>query len=66
MEESKDLLIIKVNANISQGGMKRIRESITRQKEEGLIILPYFCEALVVPKGIETEVEGGKTDGRNL
>lgn len=59
MEEDKGVLIIKLNANVSQRSLTRIRESIVRQKESGLIILPSFCEALVVPKDIKIQVEEG-------
>lgn len=57
MEEDKGVLIIKLNANISQRSLERIRESIIRQKESGLIILPSFCEVLVASKNVKIKVE---------
>lgn len=58
MEEDRNLLIIKLNANISQRSLTRIRESIECQRKSGLIILPEFCEVIVTPKDTLIEVEG--------
>lgn len=63
MKSDKDVLVIKINANLNQRSLTRIRECIMRQKESGLVILPDFCEVIVVPKDIEIQLEG-KDDGR--
>lgn len=57
MEKDKDLLVIKPNIHLSPRDLRRIRESVQQQKETGLVILPFFCEAIVVPKDIEVRVE---------
>lgn len=65
MAENKDLLVIKPNIHLSPRDLRRIRESIMLQKETGLVILPFFCEALVVPKNVEIRVEE-RYSGREL
>lgn len=54
-----DMLIVKINGVImSAEYLKMLHDNIFKQKESGVIILPSFCEALVVPKNIEIKVEG--------
>lgn len=57
MEENNDLLIVKLNMHLRARDIQRIRDSIQKQKETGLVILPAFCDAIQVPKDIEIRVE---------
>ena len=50
-------LVIKVNRELPTKLMMNIRNQIIKQKEEGVIVLPSFCEAIVVPNGIDIRVE---------
>lgn len=60
MEESKDLLIVKLNMHLRARDIQRIRDSIQKQKETGLVILPAFCDMIQTPKNIEIRVEEAK------
>ena len=55
-----DILVVKVNANLPADSMEDIRTSILKQKNTGIIVLPNYCEALVVPEGTEITVVGGE------
>ena len=52
-------LVIKVNRELPTKSMMDIRNQIIKQKEEGVIVLPSFCEVIVVPNGIDIRVENG-------
>jgi len=45
-----EILVIKVNALVSSKAKERLRKSIVEQKETGVVFLPYFAEAIAVPK----------------
>ena len=53
-----DLLVIKVKPgiNIKADLMDRWRKEILRQKETGVVLLPWFLEAVVVPDDIEIQI----------
>ena len=55
-----DILVVKVNNNLSAVGMADIRANILKQKDDGIIVLPNYCEALVVPEDTEITVVGGE------
>lgn len=54
-----DLLVIKVKPgiNLKADLMDHWRKEILRQKETGTVLLPWFLEAVVVPKDIELKFE---------
>ena len=52
---SKDeILVIKTNQyKLSPEDMHNLRQQIIKQKEEKVVLLPYYCEAIVVPEDVE-------------
>ena len=56
---SKDeILVIKVNGfNLSPEDMHNLRQQIIKQKEEKVVLLPYYCEAIIVPEDVDIRVE---------
>lgn len=50
-----DLLVVKVEdgVNIKADMMGHWRKEIMKQKETGVIVLPWFLTAVVVPEDIE-------------
>ena len=52
-----DVLVVKINALFSSDKIFAIRKHILKQKESGVIVLPSYCEALVVPEDIEIKLE---------
>lgn len=59
-----DLLIVKVKdgINIKADMMGFWRNEIIKQKESGVIVLPWFLTAIVVPEDIEIKVEKSQED----
>ena len=51
------LLIIKANVLASVRFLEELRESICRQKEDGVIVLPSYCDPLLVPEDVEIRME---------
>ena len=52
-----DVLVVKINALFPSDKISAIHKDILRQKESGVIVLPSYCEALVVPEDIEIKLE---------
>lgn len=53
-----DMLVIKVNHfHLSPEDMHNLRQQIIKQKEEKVVVLPYYCEAIIVPEGVDIRVE---------
>ena len=54
-----DLMVIKVinGVNIKPELMKHLQKDIIKQKETGLVILPWFLTAVVVPEDTEIRIE---------
>ena len=52
-----DVLVVKINALFPTETLSKIRKHILRQKESGVIVLPSYCEALMVPEDIEIKLE---------
>lgn len=54
-----DLMIVKAidGVNIHADLMEHLQKEIIKQKETGVIVLPWFLTAIVVPEDIEIKVE---------
>ncbi len=52
-----DILVVKVNMFCKPKEMDTIQDCILAQKETGVVILPPYCEAVVVPEDVEIRVE---------
>lgn len=52
-----DILVIRVNYHVKPSQLTKIRDKIIKQKESGTVILPPYCEVLVVPEDCEIRVE---------
>jgi len=59
----KDLLIIRqTKFNYSPEDLQKMRENITKQRDEGIILLPYTCEVITAPEDVRIEFEDRKKD----
>ena len=56
-QEPCDLLIIKSDIFLHQDDREKWMESIKREKESGVIILPPYFEPLLIPNDIEINIE---------
>lgn len=52
-----DVLVVRVNTFCKAKEMENIRKYIKAQKETGTVVLPPYCEALIVPEGCEIRIE---------
>ena len=54
-----DLMVVKVinGVNIKPELMKHLQKDIIKQKETGVVILPWFLTAVVVPEDTEIRIE---------
>lgn len=60
-----DLLIVKVKSgiNVKADLMDHWRKEILRQKETGVVVLPWYLKAEVIPKDIEIKFEEDQSCG---
>lgn len=56
--KQKEILVIKLNAFLNIKDTNRLYKSIMAQRENGLIVIPPYCEALIVPEDVKVKVEG--------
>lgn len=61
-QEPCELLIIKSDIFLHQDDRKKWVESIKREREKGVIILPPYFEPLLVPNDIEIIIEQEPTE----
>lgn len=53
----KDVLVIKCRAVIKPEKLNEFRETFIKQKAEGVVVIPPYFDALVVPEDIEIRME---------
>lgn len=60
-----DLLVIKVKSgiNVKADLMDHWRKEILRQKETGVVVLPWYIDAVVVPEDVEIKFEEDQVGG---
>lgn len=51
-----DILIVKCNAFLPQEKMQAVLDNLRAQKETGVILLPPYLEAQIVPEDIEIKL----------
>lgn len=53
-----EILVIKTNQfKLSPEDMHNLRQQIIKQTEEKVVLLPYYCEAIIVPEDVDIRVE---------
>ena len=52
-----DTLVVKTKIYLKSDVYKKLYASLMSQKENGLVIIPAYCEAIVVPDNIEIRME---------
>jgi hypothetical protein len=57
-----DILVVKVNMFLKNKELEAVRQYILEQRKTGVIVLPLYCEAIMVPKDVEIKFEGVETD----
>ena len=57
-----DILVVKVNMFLKNKEAEAVRQHILEQRKTGVIVLPTYCEAIIVPKDVEIKFEGVETN----
>lgn len=52
-----DILVIKVNAFLSRKDMNDLTKYIHESMKTGLVVLPPYCDAQIVPEDVEVHIE---------
>ena len=52
-----EILVVRCNMPLPAEDLNRARKTIKAQVEDGVVILPYFMEPLVVPADLEIRIE---------
>lgn len=52
-----DMLVIKVNAFLSGKDMNGLTKYIHESMKTGLVVLPPYCDAQIVPDNLEVHIE---------
>lgn len=55
-----DILVVKCGAFLKPDKMEELHEKLIKQKETGVIVLPVYCDAVIVPKDTEIRMEENK------
>ena len=55
-----DVLIIMSDHNLSVRELGNLYDNLLNQKKNGIILLPYFCNAIIIPEDVEIRMEGGE------
>lgn len=53
---SNDILVVKVDQVVPAKRMSKIRQVLLKQRDEGVIVLPCYCSAMVVPDDVTIKV----------
>lgn len=51
------IIIIKVNGYIKSENYEKLRKMLFNQLENGLILVPHFCDVVVIPKDVDVKFE---------
>lgn len=57
-----DILVVRINMFLKNKEQEAFRQHILEQRKTGVIVLPPYCEAIMVPKDVEIKFEGVETD----
>ena len=52
-----DILVIRIKPGNPDADVYHLQKQLIEQKESGVVILPSWTEAVIVPKGMKIEVE---------
>lgn len=57
-----DILVVKCNAFLPHEKMQAVLDNLKVQKETGVILLPPYLEAQIVPENIEIKLADGNDE----
>ncbi len=57
-----EILVVRTNVYLKIEEQEAVRQYILEQRKTGVIVLPVYCEVIVVPKDVEIKFEGVETN----
>lgn len=55
---NNDVLVIKVNMDVSAETLHGLYEGFKLQRKNGVVVIPSFCDVLMVPGDTKIKVKG--------
>ena len=55
--DSKQVLVVRTSAWLTMDGMQKVHDHIVEQMKTGVVVIPPGYDALVVPEGLDVQVE---------
>lgn len=55
--DKEEILVLRCKYTLKKEDMEKLRRSVQRQMEDGVVILPPYLEPLIVPADIEVRIE---------
>jgi len=52
-----DILVVRVNMFLNNKELEAVRQYVLAQRATGVVVLPPYCDAIVVPKDVEIKFE---------
>ena len=52
-----EILVVRCNVGLSAEELNKTRRTIKAQIEDGVVVLPWFMDALIVPADLEIRIE---------
>ena len=52
-----DVLVIKSNAQLTREHAEKLYKLFTEQMNNGCVVLPYYCDAVVIPDGVNVMLD---------
>ena len=62
MKNDEEILVVRCNIVVNQEILEDLRLKIAEQRDTGVIMLPYFCDALIIPKDLVIKMMNLKGD----
>lgn len=54
---TNDLLVIKVNTILKTKEFSELAERLIQMRKEGVLVLPFYCDAIMIPDDVNIQVE---------
>ena len=55
-----EILVIQCKCTVKQEDMEKVRRSVLRQMEDGVVLLPHWLDPVIVPAGLEVRIQEGE------
>ena len=56
-QDSENILVVRCNISVKPDHMRAVYDQIMSQKNTGVVVLPHYCDARIIPKGTKVVIE---------